>query len=51
MRTSVVFNVMGRDYEAAAMTTAFCGFGGGRLPLNAMVNMREHSLSGATVQL
>ena len=23
----VVFNVMGRDYEAAAMTTAFCGFG------------------------
>ena len=25
----VVFNVMGRDYEAAAMTTAFCGFGMG----------------------
>ena len=35
----VVFNVMGRDYEAAAMTTAFCGFGMGATP-NAMANMR-----------
>jgi len=35
----VVFNVMGRDYESAAMTTAFCGFGMGATP-NAMANMR-----------
>ncbi len=35
----VVFNVMGRDYEAAAMTSAFCGFGMGATP-NAMANMR-----------
>ena len=35
----VVFNIMGRDYEAAAMTTAFCGFGMGATP-NAMANMR-----------
>ncbi len=35
----LVFNVMGRDYEAAAMTTAFCGFGMGATP-NAMANMR-----------
>ena len=34
-----VFNIMGRDYEAAAMTTAFCGFAKGRNP-NAMANMR-----------
>lgn len=35
----VVFNIMGRDYEAAAMTAAFCGFGMGATP-NAMANMR-----------
>lgn len=35
----LVFNLMGRDYEAAAMTTAFCGFGMGATP-NAMANMR-----------
>lgn len=35
----IVFNLMGRDYEAAAMTTAFCGFGMGATP-NAMANMR-----------
>ncbi len=35
----VVFNIMGRDYEAAAMTTAFCGFGMGATP-NAMANMK-----------
>ena len=35
----LVFNIMGRDYEAAAMTTAFCGFGMGATP-NAMANMR-----------
>ena len=34
----VVFNVMGRDYEAAVMTAAFCGFGMGATP-NAMANM------------
>ncbi len=29
---------MGADYEAAAMTAAFCGFGMGATP-NAMANM------------
>ena len=35
----VVFNIMGRDYEAAVMTSAFCGFGMGANP-NAMANMQ-----------
>jgi len=35
----VVFNVMGKDYEAAVMTSAFCGFGMGATP-NAMANMQ-----------
>ena len=35
----VVYNVMGHDYEAAVMTSAFCGFGMGATP-NAMANMR-----------
>lgn len=35
----IVFKVMGRDYEAACMTTAFCGFGMGATP-NAMANMQ-----------
>lgn len=35
----VVFNFMGRDYEAAVMTSAFCGFGMGATP-NAMANMQ-----------
>jgi len=35
----IVFNVMGRDYEAAVMTSAFCGFGMGATP-NAMANMQ-----------
>ncbi len=35
----VVFRVMGRDYEAAVMTSAFCGFGMGATP-NAMANMQ-----------
>ncbi len=35
----IVFNTMGRDYEAAAMTTAFCGYGMGSTP-NAMANMK-----------
>ena len=35
----VVFNVMGRDYEAAVMSSATCGFGMGATP-NAMANMQ-----------
>ena len=35
----IVFNVMGRDYEAAVITSAFCGFGMGATP-NAMANMQ-----------
>jgi len=35
----VCFRVMGRDYEAAALTTALCGFGLGATP-NAMANMK-----------
>jgi len=35
----VVFNIMGRDYESAVMTAAFCGFGMGATP-NAMANMQ-----------
>ena len=35
----VVFNVMGKDYEAAVITSAFCGFGMGATP-NAMANMQ-----------
>ena len=35
----VVFNVMGKDYEAAVMVSAFCGFGMGATP-NAMANMQ-----------
>ena len=38
----VVFNIMGRDYEAAVMTSAFCGFGMGATP-NAMANMQAVS--------
>lgn len=34
----IVFNVMGRDYEAAVLTTACCGFGMGATA-NAMANM------------
>lgn len=36
----VVFRAMGRDYEAACLTTAFCGFGMGATP-NAMANMQS----------
>ncbi|WP_194609885.1 sodium/glutamate symporter [Clostridium vitabionis] len=35
----VVFNVMGRDYEAATLSSGFCGFGMGATP-NAMANMQ-----------
>lgn len=35
----VTFKVMGKDYEAAAITSAHCGFGMGATP-NAMANMQ-----------
>ena len=35
----VVFNVLGKSYDAAVMTSGFCGFGMGATP-NAMANMR-----------
>lgn len=35
----LVFNVMGRDYEAAVMSSAMCGFSMGATP-NAMANMQ-----------
>jgi len=35
----IIFNVMGRDYDAAVVTTGFCGFGMGASP-NAMANMQ-----------
>lgn len=35
----VVFNVLGKSYDAAVMTTGFCGFGMGATP-NAMANMQ-----------
>ena len=35
----VVFNIMGRDYDAAVISSGFCGFGMGATP-NAMANMQ-----------
>ena len=35
----VVFNVLGKTYDAAVMTSGFCGFGMGATP-NAMANMQ-----------
>lgn len=35
----VVFNVMGRDYDAAVLAAGKCGFGMGATP-NAMANMQ-----------
>lgn len=35
----LVFNILGRNYDAAVMTTGFCGFGMGATP-NAMANMQ-----------
>lgn len=35
----VVFRVMGKDYDAAVLTSGFCGFGMGATP-NAMANMQ-----------
>lgn len=37
--TLVVFNVMGRDYDAAVIVSGVCGFGMGATP-NAMANMQ-----------
>ena len=39
MARFVVFRIMGRDYEAAVMCSAICGFGMGATP-NAMANMQ-----------
>ena len=35
----VVFNLLGKSYDAAVMTSGFCGFGMGATP-NAMANMQ-----------
>ena len=35
----VIFNVMGRDYDAAVLSAGVCGFGMGATP-NAMANMQ-----------
>ena len=35
----IVFNVMGRDYDAAVLVAGTCGFGMGATP-NAMANMQ-----------
>ena len=35
----IVFNMMGRDYDAAVLASGFCGFGMGATP-NAMANMQ-----------
>ena len=35
----VVFNLMGRDYDAAVLSAGVCGFGMGATP-NAMANMQ-----------
>jgi len=35
----IVFNLLGRNYDAAVMTSGFCGFGMGATP-NAMANMQ-----------
>lgn len=35
----IVFHMLGRNYDAAVMTTGFCGFGMGATP-NAMANMQ-----------
>ncbi len=35
----VIFNIMGRDYDAAVLTAGTCGFGMGATP-NAMANMQ-----------
>ena len=41
----VVFNIMGRDYDAAVLSSGICGFGIGATP-NAIANMQALSCSG-----
>ena len=36
---AIVYNVMGRDYDAAVIVSGTCGFGMGATP-NAMANMQ-----------
>lgn len=40
-----VFNIIGRDYDAAVLSRGICGFGMGATP-NAMANMQALSCSG-----
>ena len=40
-----VFNIIGRDYDAAVLSSGICGFGMGATP-NAMANMQDLSCSG-----
>ena len=40
----ITFNIMGRDYDAAVMSTGHCGFGLGATP-NAMANMETFTRS------
>lgn len=40
----VVFNVMGRDYDAAVLVAGTCGFGMGATP-NAMANMQAYVIN------
>ena len=37
---SVVFRILGKDYDAAVMVSGVCGFGMGAIP-NAMANMKS----------
>ena len=41
----VVFNIIGRDYDTAVLSSGICGFGMGATP-NAMANMQALSCSG-----
>ena len=41
----VAFNIMGRDYDAAVLSSGICGFGIGATP-NAIANMQVLSCSG-----
>lgn len=40
-----VFNIIGRDYDAAVLSSGICGFGIGATP-NAIANMQALSCSG-----
>ena len=45
----VAFNIMGRDYDAAVLSSGICGFGMGATT-NAMANMQALSCSGRNEQ-